>query len=134
MGDVILVVDDEVVVRRYIERVLKNAQYCVHTASTAAEAISFAEILGPELDLLITDVFLPESSGIAVTHAVRKVCPTVKVILISGAFIDGDETPFKVDGDYHLVLPKPFTGEQLLSVVARAINQGDSTNSYVKPT
>ena len=122
MGVVILVVDDEPPVRRLIEHVLKSAGHFVYATESAADAIAIAQALGPELDILLCDIFLPQSSGIDVGRQVNAICPTVQTILISGEFPSDDETPFIIDGIPYRVLPKPFTPQQLLNVITLLIN------------
>jgi DNA-binding NtrC family response regulator len=134
MGAVILVVDDELSVRRYIEHVLKARGHCVYVASTLDEAVSIAEEVGPHLELLICDLFLKHISGLEVTKAVAAICPQIQTILISGEFLPKDTAPLHADGITYRVLPKPFNAEQLLNAMALAINQRDSTASAESAT
>lgn len=122
-GAVILVVDDEPPVCRLMESVLKAAGYCVYTAQNAAQAVVLAHELGAELDVLLCDIFLRHYSGLELIHVIRRFCPEIKIILISGEFTNKDEqAPFKIGEEYYQVLSKPFTKPSLLHAVDQAIN------------
>lgn len=129
-GGVILVVDDEPAVLRLAESLLKAARYCVYASPGADDAIRTASLLGAELDVLLCDVFLPDSSGLEVIQAIRPVCPNARMILMSGEFTDQNcDDPFRIGKDQYLVLPKPFSLSQLLSVIDRALNQGNDSKN-----
>jgi len=130
MWVVILVVDDEPSVCRLIEHILKTAGHCVYTAHTVDDAVAIADQLGPDLDILVCDIFLKNgTSGIEVIRQVQPRCPQASVILISGDFSSDDDAPFKIGNAHHLVLAKPFSKAQLLEVITRAINQSEGTKT-----
>ena len=67
----ILVVDDEEPVRKFVERVLREAGYETAMASDGPEAIEAAQKLQP-LDLLLTDVMMPQMSGDELARRLRQ--------------------------------------------------------------
>jgi DNA-binding NtrC family response regulator len=78
----ILVVDDEDSIRDLLRKSLEKRGYSVSTASNGDEAL--AVLLQEEIDLLITDLVMPDKEGLEVIREVRKQLPNVKVIAISG--------------------------------------------------
>ena len=61
----ILVVDDDIRIRKLIQKYLRKNDYLVSTASNAHEAIKFAKII--DFDLLIIDVMMPGEDGLSLT-------------------------------------------------------------------
>jgi len=124
---VILVVDDEPPVLRIMERILKTAGHCVYTCSDAVCALELAALLGPELDLLICDVLLHETSGFAVARDVSALCPHARTILVSGDFLP-DRPPTLEIGDLRChVLCKPFNREELLKTIKHLVPKNTAT-------
>lgn len=76
----ILIVDDDPQVRRMLERSL-SANHQVIAAASVTEADAR---LGSQVDLIITDVVMPEINGVEAIPRWRKACPQVKVLAISG--------------------------------------------------
>jgi two-component system cell cycle sensor histidine kinase/response regulator CckA len=106
-AETILLVEDEEGVRALAERVLRRAGYHVLTAATGAEAEDIAEAHATPIDLLLTDVVMPDRSGPVLAERILVRHPEMKVLYVSGYTDDavvrrgvvGDEMPF---------LPKPF--------------------------
>lgn len=106
-----------------MERILQAEGHCVYTASTLEEALGIAGLAGAELDVLICDVFLQNDSGLEVSAAIHAICPTVKHVLVSGEFTPAaNDPPLVINTIPYTVLPKPFTKEQLTSVITRLTN------------
>lgn len=107
----ILLVEDDADLRNLMRNILGNRGYAVLAAGTAAEATELAATLAGPLDLLISDVELPDSSGPRLAAALRKSFPRLAVLNISGyppREAADDEPP--ADGEF---LPKPFTVGEL---------------------
>lgn len=81
-GELILVVDDEVLVVRLAERILKGLGYRVLTARDATEARRLLE--AQDIDLLFSDVVMPGESGFDLAAAVRERWPKIEILLASG--------------------------------------------------
>ncbi|MFQ5625677.1 MAG: cell cycle histidine kinase CckA, partial [Methyloligellaceae bacterium] len=112
----ILLVEDEEAVRNFAARALASRGYKVLEAETGAEAL---EVLGGhegDVDLVISDVVMPEMDGPALLNKLRETLPDIKIIFISGyaeeAFRNNLE---KEDG--FTFLPKPFSLKQLAAAV-----------------
>jgi CheY-like chemotaxis protein len=78
----VLVVDDEEVVRDLVSRMLRRAGYHVLCAVHGGDGLR--RLRAEEVDVLITDMLMPEMNGIELIEAVRQERPDVKVIAVSG--------------------------------------------------
>lgn len=79
----VLVVDDEEAVRTFVERVLREAGYVTTLAGDGPEAIEIAAKLA-SLDLLVTDVMMPQMSGDELARRLRLNQPSLKVLYLTG--------------------------------------------------
>lgn len=116
----ILIVDDELPIRQFLRKLLEQAGYAVIDAANGEEAIRAAS--DGFIDLLITDLIMPEIEGIELIHYFRKSLNDVKVIAISGVGSGQYLNMARVLGA-DAVLPKPFAPEELLTVVANLITR-----------
>ena len=114
----ILVVDDEPDMRDALTAALRREGLCVSTAANGVEALE--KVQGQAFDLIITDLSMPESSGLEVTHAVKTISPGTPVIMITGwgHLLNLDRMR---DSQVDLVLVKPFKMERMLSAVGNAL-------------
>ena len=78
-----LVVDDEEPVRRFVDRVLRAANYRTSVAADGVEAIKMAAEHGP-FDILVTDLMMPEMSGDELARRLRQNEPGLKVLYLTG--------------------------------------------------
>jgi len=79
----VLIVDDEEALCKFVNRVLTEAGYATTTASDGPEAIEAAAKLGP-LDLLVTDVMMPQMTGDELARRLRLSQPSLKVLYLTG--------------------------------------------------
>ena len=109
----VLLVEDEDAVRMFSARALRNKGYQVLEANSGEAALAvFADKDTPKMDLLITDVIMPQMDGPTMVMEVRKTQPDLKVIFISGYTEDKVRSQFASNEEIHF-LPKPFTLKQL---------------------
>ena len=115
----ILVVEDEVMVRDMIEKVLRRAGYGVLLASEGQQAIRYINETG--IDLIITDLFMPEMDGIELVVHLREQSRAIPVIAISGALSGQCEDLLRAAGQLGaaLTLQKPFRVPDLLAAVSQ---------------
>src|SRR5436190_24403365 len=85
----VLVVDDEQLVRYYIERILLGGGYRVITATTGAEAISLLHAGGDLIELVITDLRMPSMSGQRFAKKMAELSSPPPLLYING----GDPPP-----------------------------------------
>jgi two-component system cell cycle sensor histidine kinase/response regulator CckA len=79
----VLVVDDEDLVRKFVERVLRDAGYQTATASDGPEALEVAAKL-EHFDILVTDVMMPQMTGDELARRIRVTTPGIKVLYLTG--------------------------------------------------
>jgi CheY-like chemotaxis protein len=108
---VVLIVEDEVLVRMLLAEALRQADYEVIEAANGDEALSVLHT-SPDPDVLITDVRMPgRVDGFELAVQVRRIKPRLKVIITSG-----HAGPDSAVGIADAFLPKPY---QLGAIVAR---------------
>jgi CheY-like chemotaxis protein len=79
----VLVVDDEEGIRKFVERVLQGAGYTTVVASNGPEALRLAGSL-ETLDMVVTDVMMPEMSGCELARRLQMSNPDLKVLYVTG--------------------------------------------------
>jgi CheY-like chemotaxis protein len=79
----VLVVDDEQLVRKFVERVLGEAGYTITSASDGPEAIDVAATL-EDFDILVTDLMMPQMTGDELARRLRVGRPSLKVLYLTG--------------------------------------------------
>ena len=79
----VLIVDDEASLRQFVDRVLREAGYTTTVASDRPEAIKIAAALEP-LDILVTDMKMPQMSGDELARRLRQSRPALKVLYLTG--------------------------------------------------
>jgi two-component system cell cycle sensor histidine kinase/response regulator CckA len=80
----VLVVEDESALRGVVKRVLSAEGYKVYVAANPGEALLLSEQLGSRIALVLTDVVMPGMSGPELVERLAPLCPTAKVIFMSG--------------------------------------------------
>ena len=113
----ILVIDDEFEVRRMIVKMLKPEGYEVIEAADGESGMDVIKAL-KRIDILITDLIMPEREGIEVIQEVKKLFPDIKIIAISGGGRGARNylAIAKAMGA-HKVLKKPFVRNDLLELI-----------------
>ncbi len=110
-GTVLLVEDDDPV-RTFGARALRNRGYRVIEAKGGDAALDLIRDRAEKIDLLITDVVMPQMDGPALVREVREIDPEIRVIFISGYAEDAFRQRLDSDSDIHF-MPKPFSLKQL---------------------
>ena len=116
----ILFVEDEDGVRVFGARALRNKGYTVIEADSGEAALAVMDSYDGEIDLLITDVVMPQMDGATLIERVRAVQPDFKVILISGYAEDSFRERLAASERVNF-LPKPFSLSQLAGAVKTVI-------------
>lgn len=130
----ILVVDDNEDTLELISRNLKSRNYTVFTANNVHSAIEFLE--NDTIELVITDMKMPEVGGLDLTRHIRDNHPDTEVIMITGyPSIDGAVEAVKIGAREYIT--KPFTDEELFAAVEKILTEvkmkrikGDSEEEY----
>ena len=114
----ILVADDEAGVRSFLRTALEGGGYEVIEAADGRQALKQARAGG--VDLVITDLVMPEQEGIETIQALRKEMPGIGIIAISGAF-GGQFLEMAQTLGADAALTKPVSAELLLAKVAEVL-------------
>lgn len=118
----VLVVEDEEALRRLIRRVLEQAGYNVLEAQNGKEALQLYQLQRETIELVITDIVMPELGGEELVQQLKKVAPELKVLYMSGyndrTLLFNNEA---LAADLAF-LEKPFTPEALTQRVRQMLN------------
>ena len=112
----VLLVEDEDGVRMSGKRVLSSRGYTVHEASSGVEALEIFKELDGNVDVVVSDVVMPEMDGPTLLRELRKLQPDIKFIFVSGYAEDAFAKNLPEDAKFDF-LPKPFSLKQLATVV-----------------
>jgi signal transduction histidine kinase/ActR/RegA family two-component response regulator len=119
----VLLVEDDPAVRSIAARVLRSAGYDVVEATTGREGLTVYASLGGRVDLVLTDLVLPELGGRAMVASLIANGMTTPVVYMSGYTAEAMSAQSVLEpGD--LFVEKPFTPESLLSKVREAMQNG----------
>jgi two-component system cell cycle sensor histidine kinase/response regulator CckA len=116
----ILLVEDEEAVRAFAARALISRGYTVHEASTGAEALEVMAETGGKVDLVVSDVVMPEMDGPSLLRELRKTRPDLKIIFVSGYAEDAFKKNLPENEQFNF-LPKPFSLKQLATTVKETL-------------
>lgn len=123
-----LVVDDEQILCQLIATVLEDVGHRVLTAFSGTEALARLET--EPVDLVISDIVMPEIDGIELVQRIRAKHPTVRIISMSGggSYLTAALCLKLADQmGASVILSKPFTPAQLVEAVQRALTGFEPT-------
>jgi len=123
-GETILLVEDDSHVRRLAKRALADLGYNVVEASSATEALQVAGALDGPLDLLVTDVVLPEFDGHDLADILDVRRPGLKVLFMSGYTADALAHHRRI-ANKNSFLEKPFNATRLATAVRGTLESSD---------
>ena len=112
----VLLVEDEDAVRMGGVRALTSRGYTVHEASSGVEALEIFHELDGKIDVVVSDVVMPEMDGPTLLGELRKLQPDIKFVFVSGYAEDAFARNLPPDAQFGF-LPKPFSLKQLATVV-----------------
>jgi two-component system, NtrC family, response regulator PilR len=118
----ILVVDDELSMRQFLELMLGRAGYGVACAENGRKALSL--LASERFDLVLCDIRLGDISGLEVLRKAKSHYPETIVIMISAYATAENAVAAMNDGAYDY-LPKPFSNDELKQTIARALTLKD---------
>ena len=122
--EAVLVVEDEEAIREITRRILDRNGYRVLVAGSGVEAIAIARDLGSELDLLLTDVIMPQMLGKEVAEHIVDHHPAVRVLFMSGYAQPVLASQGTLEHGVTLV-EKPFSEARLLEKVRQVLDGDD---------
>ena len=118
----VLLVEDEEAVRAFTSRALSSRGYTVITADTGQAALKVVDEHEGDLDLVISDVVMPEMDGPTLLKELRQRGITTKFIFISGYAEDAFKKNLEQDQKFAF-LPKPFSLKQLAETVKSVLDE-----------
>lgn len=121
VAETILLVEDEAAVRTLAKKILSQRGYRVVEASDGAIALRLAAAHVGEIDLVLTDVAMPNLGGRGLVEELRELSPGIRVLFMSG-YPKEEIFPDKGSANRIPYLQKPFTGETLFSEVRSALD------------
>src|SRR5258705_4210467 len=116
-GATILIAEDEPAVRNLLQNILNSAGYQVLIASDGKKALEIADQHERNIDLLLSDVVMPEMSGMELAKTLKSKRPEIRIILTS-AYPQG----MTVMDSGCRFLPKPFFPRRLLEEVRHMLS------------
>lgn len=123
-SSVVLLVEDEDAVRAFASRALESRGYEVHEAINGMEALEVMEDYGDEIDLIVSDVVMPEMDGPTLFAEVRKTHPDLAFIFVSGYAEDAFSKNLPEDQRNNFgFLPKPYSLKQLAETVKEKLEE-----------
>ncbi|MEO7086854.1 MAG: response regulator [Gemmatimonadaceae bacterium] len=116
----VLLVDDEAAVRATIRMILAKNGYSIIEASNGKEALEVYQERRDGIDLVLSDLRMPEMDGRSLAAALRDIEPDLPILLMSG-YDDSEQPSPGADEGETFVLPKPFTAPALLDAIAKRL-------------
>ena len=118
-SEAVLVVEDQDGVRSLVCEILEKSGYKVFPARDGFEALLLSLSRKQRLDLLITDVVMPQMGGQELARTLAPSRPEMKVLFMSGYTVKGIDSK---GASNHAFIPKPFSPEELVRKVRRVLD------------
>jgi two-component system cell cycle sensor histidine kinase/response regulator CckA len=126
--ELILVVEDDTTVREMVRSMLERFGYHVLTASSGQQALDVFGEKGGQIDLVLTDVIMPQMSGKDLVDALLILSPSLRFLYMTG-YTDNELATQGFPDPSRLVLQKPFTADGLAKRVREVLDQARSDAS-----
>lgn len=121
-SETILLVEDDKTVRNLVRETLQNKGYTILEAHQGGEALSLAGQYQGQLDLLLTDVVMPQMSGRQLAEWLKIIHPEIKVLFMSGYTDDAVVRHGLLAAEVEF-LPKPFLPSALIAKVREVLDK-----------
>ena len=121
-ANIILLVDDDEAVRLVTSRMLKMYGYEVLVARDGMEAVGFFEQHQHDILMVVMDMMMPELNGIETYNVLKKMKPSVRVLVVSG-FFTPENKEMLMEAGVRGMLPKPYDAETLHAAINKIITQ-----------
>ena len=121
-GETVLIVEDELSILKLAHKILDGLGYTVLTAATPGEALGLAEEHAGEIDLLITDVIMPEMNGRELAERLQSLYPDLKCMFMSGYTANAIAHHSVLDKGVYFI-QKPFPKRDLATTVRKALDE-----------
>jgi DNA-binding NtrC family response regulator len=118
----ILVIDDEEMITKILDKQLHRLGYSVLTDSSASAALKTVDSSGDQIELIILDYVMPEMNGLALASIIHQRHPELPILLNSGTLLAAGEIDAKKHGIVGII-QKPVSIEQLSAAVTAALSR-----------
>lgn len=116
---IVLVVDDEPMIRKVVTWVLRRSGYEVITAPDGEAGLETFQSCD-DIALVLSDIVMPRLDGVGMVRELRQRRPSIPVLFMSGYV--GHQLPALADDDLHRLLDKPFTPTQLVERIEQVLS------------
>jgi len=117
----VLIIEDDLDMREWLAEVLAAAGHQVLTANNGEDGLCLLQDKAPYLDLIVTDILMPEKNGFQVLWELHSMKRGPKVIAISGAPAQWMVLETAEDLGARMTLSKPFTPNDMVQAVASVL-------------
>jgi PAS domain S-box-containing protein len=124
-GHTVLLLEDDAAVRRATQRMLVSLGYSVLTAALPSEALAIARDHAGPIDLLVTDVVMPQMNGVVAAASFAELRPKASVLFVSGYSRDAFPNESAIDN----YLSKPFTRDELARKLRETIERARGSSA-----
>jgi len=121
-SETVLIVDDEPDVSYFVEVILKQHGYHVLTAGSAEEALEKLRDKGNKVDLLFSDIGLPQADGFKLSAEAKALRPGLKIMVTSG-YVDSSLKTRMADAGIHGFLAKPYDTNDMLENIRAVLDK-----------
>ncbi|KAF0182858.1 MAG: PAS domain S-box [Nitrospirae bacterium] len=121
-SETILVAEDDMTLRRIAKAMLEARGYAVLEAASGAEAVAVCDAEQGKIDLLLTDVVMPELGGIEAWDVIHAKHPAMRVVFMSG-YISDEGRVSAIERLGLPCVPKPFDPRQLFTVIRKELDR-----------
>lgn len=111
----VLVIEDDSSIRTIIRKTLEHAGYQVLEASDGLQGMGVFKF--GKIDLVITDLLMPNQEGVSTIHQLREVSPDLPIIAISGSYDIDTPLDDAMIGGANMRIAKPFALDDLVAAV-----------------
>lgn len=117
----VLIIDDDESIREYLHCMLEDEGYSVLEAENGSEGLD--HMVTHPIDVIITDLIMPEKEGIETIREIRELYPDCRIIAMSGAINSESYLMITKALGAHAIIRKPFLREAVLTAV-QSVQQG----------
>jgi CheY-like chemotaxis protein len=128
--ETVLLVEDEIAILRLVERLLQQMGYKVLATQSPIEAISLAEQHPGAIDLLLTDVVMPELNGNDLANRLRILFPALGVLFMSGYTANIIAHRGVLDKDVNMI-QKPFSKNELSEKIREVLSKSADRQQFL---
>lgn len=121
-SETIMIVDDEVYIRRLIIDTLTPLGYHLIEASCGEEALQRSSMTGEHIDVLLTDVIMQDMNGPELARRMKELRPSLEVLFMSG-YTDETITRLGIATSKHRFIQKPLTPKKLAVTIRNVLNE-----------